>query len=74
MTCQPGGRASPLPSFHSPSHTLATGREGTSVEHSGALEVSRMFSQHCHPLASSLSGLREGLTQDRTLHPQRGAS
>lgn len=32
-----------------------------------------MFSQHCHPLESSLSGLREGLTQDRTLRPQRGA-
>lgn len=42
------------------------------MEHSGALEVSHMFSQHCHPPESSLRGLREGLTRDRTLHQRRG--
>lgn len=71
MTCQPGGRASPLPSFRSPSHTLATGRRGhlwsTLVLWKFPYVLSSM-----PPLASSLSGLREGLTQDRTLHPQRG--
>lgn len=64
MTCQPGGRASPLPSFDSQSHTLAHREEGDIW---GALWCSGSFPYvlSALPIPSELSERPEGGTNPR---------